>query len=87
MNDANDTDHWENGMLILTRRVEEKIMIGDEVTITVLGVKGGHVRLGVTAPKRIAVYREEIYRSMKVEKARSRVPVATVEGAPAEVAA
>jgi carbon storage regulator len=87
MNDANDIDHWENGMLILTRRVEEKIMIGDEVTITVLGVKGGHVRLGVRAPKRIAVYREEIYRSMKLEEARSRVPVATGEGASAEVAA
>jgi carbon storage regulator len=87
MNDANDTDHWENGMLILTRRIEEKIMIGDEVTITVLGVKGGHVRLGVTAPKKIAVYREEIYRSMKQE-ARSRVPAATVEGGAAtEVAA
>jgi carbon storage regulator len=52
-------------MLILTRRVEEKIMIGDEVTITVLEVKGGHVRLGIGAPKKIAVYREEIYRKME----------------------
>lgn len=60
----------ENAMLILTRRVEEKIMIGDEVTITVLGVKGGHVRLGIGAPKRIAVYREEIYR--KLEEGRPR---------------
>ena len=87
MNDANDTDHWENGMLILTRRIEEKIMIGDEVTITVLGVKGGHVRLGVSAPKKIAVYREELYRSMKQEEARSRAPAATVGGATTEVAA
>jgi carbon storage regulator len=87
MNDANDTDHWENGMLILTRRIEEKIMIGDEVTITVLGVKGGHVRLGVSAPKKIAVYREELYRSIKQEEARSRAPAATVDGATREVAA
>ena len=57
-------------MLILTRRVEEKIMIGDEVTITVLGVKGGHVRLGIGAPRKIAVYREELYRSMKLEEGR-----------------
>ena len=74
-------------MLILTRRVEEKIMIGDEVTITVLGVKGGHVRLGVKAPKKIAVYREELYRSMKQEEARNRVPAATVQGPTTEVAA
>ena len=87
MNDANETDHWENGMLILTRRIEEKIMIGDEVTITVLGVKGGHVRLGVRAPKKIAVYREEIYRSMKLEEARNRAPAATGGGATTEVAA
>ncbi|MDB6010023.1 MAG: csrA [Gammaproteobacteria bacterium] len=80
-------NHWEDGMLILTRRVEEKIMIGDEVTITVLGVKGGHVRLGIRAPKKIAVYREELYRSMKLEKARSPAPAITEERAPTEVAA
>ena len=47
-------------MLILTRRVGESLMIGDDVTITVLGVKGNQVRIGVKAPKEVAVYREEI---------------------------
>jgi carbon storage regulator len=48
-------------MLILTRRLGESVKIGDRVTVTVLGVKGGHVRLGFTAPKDVAVHREEIY--------------------------
>ena len=47
-------------MLILTRRVGESLMVGDEVTITVLGVKGNQVRVGVKAPKEVAVHREEI---------------------------
>ncbi len=54
-------------MLILTRRVGETLMVGDEVTVTVLGVKGNQVRLGVNAPKEVAVHREEIYQRIKRE--------------------
>jgi carbon storage regulator len=56
-------------MLILTRRVGEAVMIGEEVSITVLGIKGNQVRLGIDAPKTIAVHREEIYRRIKGERA------------------
>jgi carbon storage regulator len=55
-------------MLILTRRVGETLMIGDDVTVTVLGVKGNQVRIGVNAPRDVAVHREEIYERIKREQ-------------------
>ena len=58
-----------NVMLILTRRAGETVMIGSDVTITVLGVKGNQVRIGINAPKDVAVHREEIYERIQNEKA------------------
>ena len=61
-------------MLILTRRVGETFMVGDEVTVTVLGVKGNQVRIGVNAPRDVAVHREEIYQRIQDEKSSSDEP-------------
>ena len=55
-------------MLILTRRIGEKLMIGDEISVTILGVKGNQVRLGVHAPEDVAIHREEIFDRIREEK-------------------
>lgn len=66
-------------MLILTRRVSEAIVIGDEITVTVLGVKGNQVRIGVNAPKGIPVHREEIAERIRAENSH-RPPPASFGG-------
>jgi carbon storage regulator len=57
----------ETWMLILTRSIGETLMIGDDVTVTVLGAKGNQIRLGIDAPKTVDIYREEIYRRIQTE--------------------
>jgi carbon storage regulator len=68
-------------MLILTRRVGETLMIGNNVTVTVLGVKGNQVRIGVNAPKDVPVHREEIFERIKREEdqgSRSDAPISNI---------
>jgi carbon storage regulator len=72
--------YLEAVMLILTRRVGESLMIGDEISVTVLGVKGNQVRLGVNAPKTVSVHREEIYQRIQQEKAEGRSRPVTAGG-------
>jgi carbon storage regulator len=60
-------------MLILTRRVGESLVIGDDIVINVLGVKGNQVRIGVDAPKHVSVHREEIYDKIQAEKDQSNI--------------
>ena len=67
-------------MLILTRRVGETVMIGDEISVTVLRVKGNQIRLGVNAPKNVSVQREEIF-----GRARSGAPAEALGGAESDV--
>jgi carbon storage regulator CsrA len=62
-------DFKERILLILTRRVNESLMVGEQVTVTVLAIKGNQVRLGVGAPKDVAVHREEVYDRVQAEKA------------------
>lgn len=62
-------------MLILTRRVGETLIIGDDVVVTVLGIKGNQVRIGINAPKEVSVHREEIYQRIQQEK--NATPAAT----------
>ena len=59
-------------MLILTRRVSETVMIGRDITVTILGVKGNQVRVGVDAPKEVPVHREEVYERIQREEAAAR---------------
>lgn len=63
-------------MLILTRRISEELRIGDDVTVTILGVSGNQVRVGINAPKNVSVHREEIYQRIQNDKAQKDKSVA-----------
>lgn len=66
-------------MLVLSRRLGETLIIGDDVKITVLGISGNQVRLGIAAPKNVSVHREEVYRRIQDEMGQA-APVDTVNG-------
>ena len=62
-------------MLVLSRKVGEKIVIGNDITVTVEEVRGGKVRLGILAPKEVEVHRQEVYQAIQREKSRGKSPV------------
>lgn len=59
-------------MLILTRKVNETLMVGDDVSVTVLGIKGGQIRVGINAPRDVAVHRQEVYEKIMQERKEAR---------------
>jgi carbon storage regulator len=69
-------------MLILTRRIGESVKIGDDVTLTVLGVRHGQTRIGITAPKSVAVHREEVYERLRAERSPTRCTGELAEDTP-----
>ncbi len=71
---ASQGNRGRSGMLILTRRVGEKLRIGDDISVTILGVKGTQVRIGVHAPENVAVHREEIYERIQAQQDRHAAP-------------
>ena len=60
-------------MLVITRNIEEKITIGNDITISVLGIKGNHIKLGIEAPRNTPIYRTEVYKSIVEENLRAAV--------------